>query len=534
MAESSPLAFSFRDILRRIFPSVIAICLFAPLFTRFRHLHSIQEIIFAGIVLSYLMSFPVRKGSDLLFDKSPFWRQRRRKLKTKREWINRNWDYQRLDEHLTKDERELIDEDGNLAYFYRIICFYLLLYLLVLLVLFLIRGFHFDLARLPQIPTLAYWKGIWLVIVNSQTALLGLGELPLLVVVPLTVILIYFSFKEAFQAYEYTFLDGGAYPSLSEKYHREKGEIAVSIWGQVVQREDGESQADIRLMPAAGAEARLLLNNKEIEVSKTDEEGYFQFADRFSQCLDKTCVVTVQVGVEKQQQTRIFSRTTKPSFTFEFPGSIARKSSKGVTALLKATLRGIAKTIFMSTDEKIKDLINATNPPHSPEVSKTYSRSSCGHELQQGVRRRRFSDHYSEKAVATTLRVLDPAIAALRPGALVGVKSLENCDLTDLDLKRASGVLTFESLMVSDQAAARDTKELSPLTSEAVQGAVNEFAVQIGTGIPRTSYLAQQFYSLSHALHIIGASRSWLKGDQAQKLNFLQMLGMEDLRRRYL
>jgi len=347
MAEASPLAFSLRDILRRIFPTVIAICLFAPLFKRFRDLHEIENIIFAGVVLSYLLSAPVRKASDYLFMRSPFWREQWQEQKTRREWVNRNWDYQRLHEYLTKDELELIEEDGNLFLFYRAITFYLLFYLLVVLGIFLITGFDFDLTRLSEIATLKYWRDVWSVVVHARTSVLAIGEIPILIVVTIVAVLAYFSIKESFQGYEYTFLEGGTYPNLSEKYHREKGDIARSIWGQVLGCEAGKSKADGG-KPIPGAKARLLINDLEIAADDTNRGGYFQFANMFGECVDKTCVVTVQVGAITKRQTRTFSKTSKPNFTFRFPTMAANAPPKGVAKLINKA-RLIVRKIFVST-----------------------------------------------------------------------------------------------------------------------------------------------------------------------------------------
>lgn len=169
-------------------------------------------------------------------------------------------------------------------------------------------------------------------------------------------------------------------------------------------------------------------------------------------------------------------------------------------------------------------MISAANPAPPPEASRTSSRSTNGYAVHQGIRSIKFSDQHKETAVVSTLLVLQQTNAALLPGVLVEVKSLENCELVRIDLKRAAGKLRFKNL-ISSEAAREESKEIPNFSPESIQAAVQEFAGGIGDNVPKKSYLAQQFYSMSHALRLVDASRSWLSADDTQTLSALDLTG---------
>ena len=66
MADAAPLSFTLRDVFQKVFPTVIALCLFIPFVRALKEPPGIEEIIFAGVVLSYLIAPPMRKVADFL------------------------------------------------------------------------------------------------------------------------------------------------------------------------------------------------------------------------------------------------------------------------------------------------------------------------------------------------------------------------------------------------------------------------------------------------------------------------------------
>jgi hypothetical protein len=317
MPEFSPSVFTFRDFMQKVLPTIIAICLFVPFDTSLKEIPKIEEIIFAGVILGYLIASPVRWLADSGIKYLPLYWARQRDYGNRREWVSRNWNYLRLHSYLSKEESDQIEEDGSLIVFYRVITFFLLIYFGLNLWL-LINAFDYDLTHLSAISTARYWRDVLSVLVNLKTPVLAIGTLPTGIILPVIFLLIVFGVRESLEAYKYVFLEEGKYANLADRYQIEKGGIAVSIWGQVLRAETNKKDGEAVLRnPVEGATVMLLKGTIEIDKRVTSKTGYFQFENRYKDCLNATC--TLCVKNEDIKEDRTFTDKTASGFEFVLP-----------------------------------------------------------------------------------------------------------------------------------------------------------------------------------------------------------------------
>lgn len=265
----SPPPFSLRDFFQRIFPTIIAACLFVPFLEPLNKVASLEGLIFGAIVFSYLIESPVSRIVSLVYDKLP----KPQALSKRMRWIANNWDYDALFYSITTEEREYLYLTHGYARFYKTISFYLLAYALLNMFILLRNATPID--HLPE---------LWSRLSIATTPTLAMQQVPTLPLLSVSILLCYFTFRDYLLEYKVLFLDGGAYPKLAERYHREKGKIAKSIWGVVYQSEKVVPNADLSLYS----------NDGEITTVRTDQEGRFQFIGKFSQCVNTECRLKIK------------------------------------------------------------------------------------------------------------------------------------------------------------------------------------------------------------------------------------------------
>ena len=303
MAAISPPPLSLRDFIQHIFPTVIAICLFIPFYAPINKIISTEGLIVAAAILGYIISSPVLKLVGFAVRYIPLIGKKLREYKTEGEWHDKNWDYDRLFYLLSNDDREYIYLTGSYAEFYRLAGFYLLIYALVN-VIHLLKALSYC----P--PSLLIPKAL-----TVTTPMLGNWQANTLLLIAVSLTLSYYAFKDFLLEYGILFLSKGQYVSMAEKYHREKGGVAVSLWGKVHHRGKPVDAAQVELLGS---------KNTSLGKVKTTLEGNFQFPGLYTQCLGIRCKLRITAGAKSHEIAITPVDKVAPYFEIEFPHAIGK------------------------------------------------------------------------------------------------------------------------------------------------------------------------------------------------------------------
>jgi hypothetical protein len=259
MAVVSTPSLSLRDFIQRILPMVVAVCLFAPFFPGLAGKLTLEGLIVGAAILAYLTAEPLSQWVFWpLTRRLPHVGRKLKRQEQERRWVKANWDFDRLLFALSKDDSESLYVNYSYMEFYRRVGFLMLIYALLNLYRVVSGVVNSSdegsaaLARAAAITTPMF--GDW-----SVSSLLVAG---------FALLLAYSSFEQFLAFHRDFFLRRGQYALLGQLYHKDKGGIAVSIWGNVVR--DGAA--------ASGVEVRLLSDDDDILAhTLTEEDGRFQF-----------------------------------------------------------------------------------------------------------------------------------------------------------------------------------------------------------------------------------------------------------------
>jgi hypothetical protein len=310
MAALSASPLTLRDFIQRIFPTVIAVCLFVPFVESLRTKMTLESIISGGAILGYLIADPMKSFSRKVTSYVPFFRKRLKSYERRWAWIKLKWNLDRLQSYLTKDENEYVDQLGSRAIFDQVTIFYLMIYLALNLYR-LFGAFRFGSEYWPRMKSAEHLKGLLATLTGLRTPMIGDWQAPTLLLVLAVPIVIGFLFKDFLLHFNLVFLEQGQYDILADKYHRAEGDIATSVWGLVT----------LDQKPLVGKRVELLKNSSAIDQDKTNERGYFQFKWKYEECLDATCTVRVYLDGQTFSKERKFEAKTPPGFIFHLSSS---------------------------------------------------------------------------------------------------------------------------------------------------------------------------------------------------------------------
>jgi hypothetical protein len=276
--------FSLRDFLQRILPTVIASCLFIPFCPSLNKIVSFESLIVGATLISYMIESPVSQLVSIIYDKLP----KSKFLLGKKSWLSNNWNYDELFYSLSPEEREYLYLTSGYIHFYKTVSFYLLIFAIANLVLILESSY-------PFFPL----DNLWWKLQEVKTPILGQKELPSLPLFLISLTLCYYTFKDYTLEFEVLFLESGAYQVLAKRYHREKGGIARGIWGTVSLQGVVVKDADVIL------EKNVNSIFQEVCRVKTDDQGCFQFAEKFAECVATEHQLKVNISPSVQRLIKI-------------------------------------------------------------------------------------------------------------------------------------------------------------------------------------------------------------------------------------
>ena len=293
MAAISTASFVFRDFIRDILPTIIGACLFVPLIRNV----SPDALVIAGIILGYLISPLIHEVAYYTYKYLPFIRKKLKEYEYKRKWCAANWDQGRLFYSLNKDDKEYVFLSGGYAYFYRLISFYLFVYFVINLL---------SLREALNSKPLDTW---WCVARSVETAMMGGWKMPTIAVLIISPILSSLASRRYFLEYNLLFFENGSYAMLAEAEQREKGGMALSIWGKVIY--SGK--------PATDLNVTLIVDNRTIYEAQTNQYGEFQFVKKFRECVNRDCKLCILTTVWQFEGSIEITETTIPRFEIHGP-----------------------------------------------------------------------------------------------------------------------------------------------------------------------------------------------------------------------
>jgi hypothetical protein len=305
--------FIFRDFIRYILPTVIAACLFFPLFRGSGSQPSLDVVVFVMVVFGYVLYAPVIFIGELFLCRFPQDILSRQRSRKKQEWWAKNWDYDTLWFRLDKDEREYLYLTHSYIQFYRItsICFsaYAITNIIILL----------NAARIEWSNSTKNLS--WLMAsLQTTTPMVGGWDINTPLLIAITGIITCFLFRDADIEYKMLFLDDGSYVSYAKKYHQTFGNIARSVWGEVSCL-DPSRQLPHFTQSSVYLKRQILPFNRRSEFCKKDqvkEDGTFQFLDAFSDCVGYECQIIVELhtknGFLKGETRKFITNTDIPYF----------------------------------------------------------------------------------------------------------------------------------------------------------------------------------------------------------------------------
>jgi len=330
-AVSSPL--TFRDFIRHLLPTAAAICLFAPLSSQALGKLEVTSLVFAAILLGYVVTTPLTKFVVKLYRLTPVLKR----FRLHRDWMNKNWDLGSLFYLLTQEEREYLYLTASYADFFRLVSFYLLIYTGVNLFLLVksIRGEHF--ANLLHAALAA------------RTPVAGDLQFSTLLLLVLSPLLGYYLFIDFLTEYDVLFFENGPHDVFARKLHERQGGIAVSIWGKIRHRMGPVEGAKVELLSAEG---------KLLEECVTTSEGRYQFPGKYENYVNGNYQLRVSSECSSEKKVIEISEKKVPSFDMEVP--FQRESKIEWTSVLTGIgfvlVLFIFYCIFFESDKYLKVL----------------------------------------------------------------------------------------------------------------------------------------------------------------------------------
>jgi hypothetical protein len=281
-------AFIYRDIVRYIVPTALALALLLPTISLS---FDLNVIILGAILLGYVATDVVGNAYGFFIEKlSLKWRD----LEARKIENAKRWDYDKLFYALSVEERDYLYLTNSYVTLYLVISAYLLAYSagnLVYLVNALYENVH-------------NWKTL-------TTCLLGNLQINTAIVIAISSV----ASRQAFNDYltEYNSLHNHKYPHFASLYHQKKGmKIATSIWGKLISMEN-EPLANINLE----------INAETKWSAITDKKGAFHFSDCYSKLENKTLILSIALSKATPINVTI---TLKPNTVPELTVYVDQKS----------------------------------------------------------------------------------------------------------------------------------------------------------------------------------------------------------------
>jgi hypothetical protein len=342
MAEgvSSPL--TFRDFIRHLLPTATALCLFLPLFRIPNEKFEVAAIVFASVVLGYLVTTPLTDLIAVTYRCTPIMKVFNRR----RAWMAGNWDYDKLFYGLSQEEREYLYVTLGYLELYRQLSFYLLIYAGANLFLLLnaVRGAS-DV------------NSFFLTAVDARTNAVGGVLLPTWLLLILSLVLAYYSFRDFLNEFEILFHEAGQYSTFAARVHEKDGGFATSVSGVVRGKENGV---------LSGVKVTLQdIDGKELETTSTDLDGYFQFDNSAKQYPFGDYKLVINEGEAKSIS---LADKVVPSFTIESTLTPATepklKRPRSMTFLMIIIVAVLILSVFVESDWRVKILYTLSIVPH--------------------------------------------------------------------------------------------------------------------------------------------------------------------------
>lgn len=337
---SSPL--TFRDFIRHLLPTATALCLFLPLFRIPQEKLEVAAVVFASVVLGYLVTTPLNDLIVVCYRCTPIMKVFNRR----RAWMAGNWDYDKLFYGLSQEEREYLYVTLGYLELYRQLSFYLLIYAGANLFLLLnaVRGAS-DV------------NSFFLTAVDARTNAVGGVLLPTWLLLILSLVLAYYSFKDFLNEFAILFHEAGQYSTFAARVHEKEGGFARSVSGVVRGRGD---------KVLSGVKVTLQdIDGRELQTTSTDLDGYFQFDNSAKQYPFGNYKLTINEG-----ETKSISLANKlvPFFPIESTLTSATglklKRPRSMTLLIIIIVSVFILTLFVEADWHLKILYILSILPH--------------------------------------------------------------------------------------------------------------------------------------------------------------------------
>jgi hypothetical protein len=247
MADASS-TFSLREFLQLLVPPLVALSLFTPWYSPLQGKLTIEGILFAGVVIGLLFSGPADALSIVVTRLIPFpsYRRRRNQVDATGRLMRKSVDFERLETHLTKDDRELADILGSLSICYRQTAMYL-----VFFVLLNVYSLWHAVSESPRLlalvkpvadsPGMGSAIAAWKALGEPASPMLGGWQLPTILAIAASVLAIVFLLEESIGAKDALFGVQGLYNGYALKFQKTDPDIALAVWGKVV-LESGRSE----------------------------------------------------------------------------------------------------------------------------------------------------------------------------------------------------------------------------------------------------------------------------------------------------
>lgn len=290
MAAVSPSGFFYGHFIQYVLPTLLGLCLFAPVFENPPGAVGPETLLFAAVLVGFIFATPISKLADFCFRFLPG-TDKLREQKQARDRLAARWHPAKLSYLMSKDDREYVYQTAGFIDFYRVSAFCLLLYALYNAVLLWVAAdmvLGFD----------DWWA--------TSTPMLGGWTLPTVGVFVVSVLGLVLSFRNFALEYGLLFGEKGQYEVVAEKLQKDGGGIARSVWGTVV---------DDDTKPVSGARVRLSADGTRVGKEEvTDAAGRFIFRDAFPKCVGQVCTITVDVDGTTTLLHAQFRETDVPEY----------------------------------------------------------------------------------------------------------------------------------------------------------------------------------------------------------------------------
>jgi len=317
-------AFVFRDIIQYMLPTIIGAALFVPFCIPPGLTVKTETLLFFVVILAYIISAPIDYLASKVHARLPIHSLNLDPFKQRHLWWSENWNYDDLWVVLDKDEREYLSLSYSFLKFYQVNALYFTIYAVFNLGRILINPQLQEqlLARLDGASQPSTTPSLLASLLTVQTHMLGDWNISSLLLFLISLALAFFCYKETVRSYEEAFGDEGVLVGFATKYHREKGGVALRIWGLVCEEvhENGRRTASrmiSRVTVKLYRRKPSLLgkgNDECLATVTTDEYGYFHLPNIYDQCLKHTCRIEVESGEWQGMREMLVDDKTVPAF----------------------------------------------------------------------------------------------------------------------------------------------------------------------------------------------------------------------------